>query len=258
MTNPNQGRGWASRNPEVLSVVVLASGNGSNLQAILDRFKNRDDVEIVGVASNKPNARALQRARAARIPTDVFERRNYEDRLSRDLAMAAWIKSRGAELVVCAGYMEILSPQFVDQFRARIINIHPSRLPKFRGLHAIERAFNERVWRTGVTLHFIDEGVDTGPVIKQRSVWRRRWESFEKFEQRIHAVEHKLLPETISHVAAGKVKIGEERDKSWSLRLLLKGLGTAPGRTPSSGSGTDSGRSSRAEAEALPALTRPR
>jgi phosphoribosylglycinamide formyltransferase-1 len=108
--------------------------------------------------------------------------------------------------------MEILSPEFVNRFRSRIINIHPSLLPEFRGLNAIERAFEHRVKQSGVTIHFVDEGVDTGPVIEQRKVKLRWWLSCRQFEKRIHAAEHKLLPSVIEKAASGKLKLGDERE----------------------------------------------
>jgi phosphoribosylglycinamide formyltransferase 1 len=198
--------------PQSLRVVVLASGNGGNLQAILDTFSSDESVEIVGVASNKADAWALERARKRRVPTEVFQRAKYRDSAKRDVAMATWIKGLRADLIVSAGYLAILSPSFVNEFRLQIINIHPSLLPQFRGLNAIQQAFDAGVRRSGVTVHFIDEGVDTGPVIKQRSVRKRRKDSLQVFEERIHQVEHQLLPEIIREIAIGKRKIGTKRE----------------------------------------------
>ncbi|MFL5896954.1 MAG: phosphoribosylglycinamide formyltransferase [Solirubrobacterales bacterium] len=201
-----------SRQSHPLRVVVLASGNGSNLQAILDTFVESSEVKVVGVASNRRGAKALQRARGFGLPTEVFERRSYEGAVQRDEAMAAWIQSLSADLIVAAGYLAILTPKFVDDFRLKIINIHPSLLPQFRGLNAVQQAFEAGVRKSGVTVHFIDEGVDTGPVIKQKTIKRRRKDDLEMFEKRIHEAEYELLPGVIQEVASGKRRIGAERD----------------------------------------------
>ena len=145
-------------------------GRGTNLQAILDTLHGRDGIEVVGVGSDKPGARALERARAAGVETAVFPRDEYADREARDAAMADWIEARGADLVVLAGYMQLLSAAFVARFRDRIVNIHPALLPAFPGLDAIGQALAAGVEMTGVTVHFVDEGVDTGPAIVQREV----------------------------------------------------------------------------------------
>lgn len=122
--------------------------------------------------------------------------------------MANWIEGRKANLIVLAGYLEILSPEFVNQFQNRIINIHPSLLPDFPGLHSIERAYEAGIKKSGITVHFVDEGVDTGPIIEQKKIRRRPWESLEGFERRVHAKEHKMLPKIISKIASGKIRIG--------------------------------------------------
>jgi phosphoribosylglycinamide formyltransferase 1 len=188
-------------------LVVLASGNGSNLQAILDALHGREGIEVVGVGSDKPRARALERARAAGIETAVFPREDYEDRIGRDDAMAEWIEARDADLVVLAGYMQLLGEQFVSRFRNRIVNIHPALLPSFPGLDAIGQALAAGVETTGVTVHFVDEGVDTGPPIAQREVDVPADRDRERLEAAIHAVEHELYPEAIRMIARGRVRI---------------------------------------------------
>jgi phosphoribosylglycinamide formyltransferase-1 len=188
-------------------LVVLASGSGTNLQAILDRLHGREGVEVVGVGSDKPAARALERARKAGVQTGVFPREAYADREARDAAMADWIEARGADLVVLAGYMQLLSTPFVVRFRQRVVNIHPALLPAFPGLDAIGQALDAGVERTGVTVHFVDEGVDTGPVIVQREVAVPADHDREALEASIHAVEHELYAEAIRMIAAGKVRI---------------------------------------------------
>ena len=192
---------------ESFKLVVLASGNGSNLQAILDTLHGRDGIEVVGVGSDKPDARALERARDAGVETAVFPRDGYADRAERDAAMAGWIESRGADLVVLAGYMQLLSAGFVERFRNRIVNIHPALLPAFPGLDAIGQALDAGVKTTGVTVHFVDEGVDTGPPIVQREVPVPAGRDRAALEAEIHAVEHELYPEAIRMNARGVVRI---------------------------------------------------
>jgi phosphoribosylglycinamide formyltransferase 1 len=191
----------------VFKLVVLASGSGTNLQAILDTLHGREGIEVVGVASDKPGARALERARKADVATGVFPRDEYTGREARDVAMAAWVEERGAALVVLAGYMQLLSPAFVARFRARIVNVHPALLPAFPGLDAIGQALEAGVETTGVTVHFVDEGVDTGPAILQREVAVPADRDRGRLEQAIHAVEHELYPEAIRMIAKGLVRI---------------------------------------------------
>jgi len=188
-------------------LVVLASGNGSNLQAILDTLHGREGIEVVGVGSDKPGARALERARQAGVETAVFPRAEFADREARDAAMAAWIESHDADLVALAGYMQLLSPAFVARFRGRIVNVHPALLPAFPGLDAIGQALAAGAAETGVTVHFVDEGVDTGPVIVQRAVPVPASRDRGELEAAVHAVEHQLYPEAIRMIAGGRVRI---------------------------------------------------
>ena len=188
-------------------LVVLASGTGSNLQAILDRVHMREGIEVVGVGSDKPGAPAIERARAARIAVGLFPREEFGDRAERDTAMAEWIEERGADLIVLAGYMQLLSPAFVARFRNRIVNVHPALLPAFPGLDAIGQALAAGANVTGVTVHFVDEGVDTGPTILQREVDVPPDRDREALELAIHTVEHQLYSEAIRMIAAGTVRI---------------------------------------------------
>lgn len=188
-------------------LVVLASGSGTNLQAILDRLHGREGIEVVGVGSDKPGARALERAREAGVETAVFPREEHPDREARDAAMAEWVEARGADLVVLAGYMQLLSPTFVARFRNRVVNVHPALLPSFPGLDAIGQALEAGVETTGVTVHFVDEGVDTGPPIVQREVAVPPDRERERLEAALHAVEHELYPEAIRMIARGEVRI---------------------------------------------------
>ncbi|HKZ13349.1 MAG TPA: phosphoribosylglycinamide formyltransferase [Solirubrobacterales bacterium] len=191
-------------------IVVLASGNGTNLQAILDQLHGRDGFVVVGVGSDKREARALRRAREAEVPTSVFPREEFADRIARDVAMGDWIEGLRPDLVALAGYMQLLSPGFVGRFRDRIVNVHPALLPAFPGLDAIGQALEAGVDLTGVTVHFVDEGVDTGPPILQREVPVPPGRDREELEKALHAVEHELYPEAIRTLAREAHKIGAD------------------------------------------------
>lgn len=183
-------------------VAVLASGNGTNLQAILDTVHGRDGIEVVAVGSDKPDAMALERARSASIEVRVFPAGGFADREARDAAIADWLEERQVDLVVLAGYMQLLSGAFVERFRDRVINVHPALLPSFPGLDAIGQALAAGVDVTGVTVHFVDEGVDTGPALMQREVEVSPDRDRDELERRIHAVEHELLPAAVRRLAA--------------------------------------------------------
>jgi phosphoribosylglycinamide formyltransferase-1 len=188
-------------------VVVLASGAGTNLQAILDSLHGREGVEVVGVGSDKPGAGALARASRAGVETAVFPADAYDDRVGRDAAMGDWVESLRPRLIALAGYMQLLSEPFVARFRGRVVNIHPALLPAFPGLDAIGQALAAGVEETGVTVHFVDEGVDTGPPIVQRRVPVPPRRDRAELEAAIHAVEHQLYPEAIRMLAQGRVRI---------------------------------------------------
>jgi phosphoribosylglycinamide formyltransferase 1 len=188
-------------------IAVLASGTGTNLQAILDRLHGRDGIEVVAVGSNRPDAQALERASGAGVETGVFPAPDYADRAQRDAAMAGWLEQREVELVVLAGYMELLSSDFVRRFRNRIINVHPALLPSFPGLDAVGQALAHGVRVTGVTVHLVDEGVDSGPIVLQRPIEVPYTRDRAQLEKEIHRVEHELLPEAIRLIAAGGVRI---------------------------------------------------
>jgi phosphoribosylglycinamide formyltransferase-1 len=191
-----------------LRIAVLVSGEGSNLQAILDRVHGRDGIEVVAVASNRAEARGLERARGAGVEPGVFVRADYPDREARDVALGDWLESRDVDLVVLAGYMELLSPEFVRRFAGRLVNVHPSLLPAFPGLRAIEQAIDHGVRVMGVTVHFVDEGVDTGPIIAQQAFEVDPYSlGVDAIEERVHAIEHELLPRAIRLIAAGAVSV---------------------------------------------------
>ena len=198
-------------------IAVLASGTGSNLQAILDTVHGRDGIEVVGVGSNVADARALERARAAGVPTAAFPLADHPDRAARDAALAGWIERQGAELVVLAGYMQLLTPGFLARFPQRVVNVHPALLPAFPGLRAVEQALEHGVRVFGVTVHFVDEGVDTGPIILQRAVELPHARDAEEVFGHIHAIEHELLPEAIRLIARGAVRL----DPANPRRVLL-------------------------------------
>jgi phosphoribosylglycinamide formyltransferase 1 len=188
-------------------IVVLASGAGTNLQAIIDSLHGDEGIEVVGVCSDKPGAGALGRATRAGVETAVFPADAYEDRIGRDAAMADWVESRRPQLIALAGYMQLLSEPFVARFRGQIVNVHPALLPDFPGLDAIGQALAAGVEETGVTVHFVDEGVDTGPTIVQRRVPVPPGRDRAQLEAAIHAVEHQLYPEAIRMLAQGRVRI---------------------------------------------------
>jgi phosphoribosylglycinamide formyltransferase-1 len=199
-----------------MKIAVLASGAGTNLQALLDGVHGRE-VEVVAVASDKPDARALERAAAAGVPTRVFERDAFADRAARDAAIADWLESLGVELVVLAGYMALLDAGFIARFRDRIVNVHPALLPAFPGVRAIEQAVDYGVRVFGVTVHLVDEGVDTGPIILQGAIDIADARDPEAVHDALRPIEHELLCEAVRLLARGAVR----RDAPGSRRLVV-------------------------------------
>ncbi len=189
-----------------MNVAVLASGEGTNLQALIDRVHGRDNVELVAVAADRPDAHALERARVAVVPTASFALPADGDRAARDRAIGGWLAERGTELVVLAGYMQLLSQSFLSAFPQRVINIHPALLPAFPGLGAVEQALAYGVKVFGVTVHFVDEGVDTGPVILQRAIELPDARGPEDVLGPLHEIEHELLPRAVRLIANGAVR----------------------------------------------------
>ena len=205
--------------PEPLPLAVLVSGTGTNLQALFDTVHGRE-AEIVAVASSVAEAPALERARNRDVPVRVFARADYPDRQARDEALADWLGERGARVVVLAGYMALLSEQFLQRFPAAVINVHPSLLPAFPGLHAIEQALEYGVRVVGVTVHFVDTGVDTGPVILQRAIELPAGTSDpEEVLAALRPLEHALLPEAVRLLARGAVRIDPEHPR----RVIVDG-----------------------------------
>src|SRR3954451_8705999 len=194
-------------------IAVLASGTGTNLQAILDTLHGREGIEVACVASNKPGARALERAAEAGVETAVFHRSDHGDRVERDAAMADWLAGRDVDLIVLAGYMELLSPEFVRRYPNRIVNVHPALLPSFPGLDAVGQALRHGVRVTGVTVHFVDEGVDSGPIILPRPIEVPYTRARSQLERAIHEAEHQLLPEAIRLIASAAVRTDPENPR---------------------------------------------
>ncbi len=194
-------------------VGVLVSGEGSNLQALLDTVHGEEPIEIAAVASSREDARALERAAAAGVETAVFSLADEPDREQRDEALAGWLGERGVELVVLAGFMELLTPAFIRRFRGRIVNVHPALLPAFPGLGAIEQALEHGVKVAGVTVHFVDEGVDSGPIVLQEAFELPYHLDIAATRQRFHEVEHRLLPRAVRLIAAGNVSLDPDNPR---------------------------------------------
>ena len=184
---------------------MLVSGEGTNLQALLDRVHGREGIEIVGVAASREHARGLERARAAGVETASFPIGDFDDRERRDAALGDWLDGRGVQLVVLAGFMELLGEEFIGRFEGRIVNVHPSLLPAFPGVRAIERALEHGVKVMGVTVHYVDEGVDSGPIVLQEAFDVTYPQTVRDVEHRIHEIEHRLLPRAVRLIAAGAV-----------------------------------------------------
>ena len=186
-------------------IAVLISGEGSNLQALLDTVHG-EAVEVVGVASSRAGARGLERARAAGVEERVFAIGDHADRAARDQALGDWIEGLDVDLVVLAGFMELLGPELIARFSGRIVNVHPSLLPAFSGIGAIEQALAYGVKVMGVTVHLVDEGVDSGPVVLQESFALVPYpRGIAEVEERVHEVEHRLLPRAVKLIAEGRV-----------------------------------------------------
>jgi phosphoribosylglycinamide formyltransferase-1 len=200
---------------DLLPIAVLVSGTGTNLQALLDTVHGRE-VEIVAVASSIPGVPALERAQARDVPTAVFARADYGQRRARDAALADWLEERKPHpprLVVLAGYMELLGEPFLARFPGAVINVHPSLLPAFPGLAAIEQALAYGVRVFGVTVHFVDAGVDSGPVILQRAVELPGARDPQEVLAALRPLEHELLPRAVSLFARGALKPDPENPR---------------------------------------------
>ena len=187
-------------------IIVLISGNGSNLQAIIDEIQQgKLNVSICAVISDRPGAYGLQRATKAKIPGHVIEYSRYEDRASFDTALMQQIDAYQPDLIVLAGFMRILTPEFVQHYLGKMINIHPSLLPKYQGLNTHRRALEAGDEEHGATVHYVTPELDSGPVILQAQVPVLASDSAETLEQRVHQAEYQIYPEAIRLIASGQV-----------------------------------------------------
>ncbi len=200
-----------------MRVGVLASGDGTNLQALIDRAHGHNGVELVAVGSDQPAAFALQRGREAGLAVAVFERERFADRTARDAAIARWLTEQGVELVVLAGYMQLLSDAFLAAFPDRVINIHPALLPAFPGLYAVQQAIDHGVKVVGATVFFVDGGGDTGPIIVQRALHLPFATEPDEVREELSPLEHELLVEAVMLVCGGAVSF----DPSNPRRVLV-------------------------------------
>ena len=199
---------------------VLISGKGSNLQALIDDLRG-SPIEIAGVAASRPDARGVELARAAGLETAVFALADEPDREKRDAALGDWLEEHEVDLVVLAGFMELLTPRFIRRFPGRIVNIHPALLPSFAGLRAVAQALEYGVRIAGVTVHFVDEGMDSGPIILQeafelpyhRDIDAMSEPEIDAIDELFHEVEHRLLPRAVRLIAAGRVSVDPDNPR---------------------------------------------
>jgi phosphoribosylglycinamide formyltransferase 1 len=197
---------------EQLPIAVLVSGTGTNLGALLDTVHGAE-AQIVAVASSVAGVPALERAEGRGVPAAVFARGEYSDRGARDDALADWLVERGARLVVLAGYMELLGARFLERFPDAVINVHPSLLPAFPGLGAIEQALAYGVKVFGVTVHFVDAGVDSGPVILQRAIELPDARDPDEVLAALRPLEQALLPQAVRLLARGALRVDPENPR---------------------------------------------
>ena len=189
-------------------VVIFVSGSGTNMENIAKKVQAGElDCEIVLIVSDNPQAFALKRAVQFGLETFVIDRKNFKSKIEFDAKITEKLKEKKVEIILLAGYMRILTPEFVRAWRGRILNVHPSLLPKHPGVQAIKDAFEAKEKETGVTIHFVDEGVDTGPTILQRKVAIKPDDTLETLEARVHATEYELYPEAVRLFLAGKLKV---------------------------------------------------
>lgn len=211
-----------------LKIGVLLSGSGTNLQAIIDEAAAGLPVEIVKVVSSRPDAYGIERAKAAGIPVRVLNRGIYEDKLAADRLIVDELQAAGAEYVVMAGYMRMVTPVMLAAFPDRVVNLHPALLPSFKGAHAIADAFNAGVKVTGVTVHLANEEYDKGPIIAQEPVVVAEDDTEETLEAKIHAVEHELYPRVLGMIAEGRVSVGADRKVHVSTAVAPASFADAP------------------------------
>jgi phosphoribosylglycinamide formyltransferase 1 len=194
-------------------IAVLVSGSGTNLQAILDTVHGQNGIEVAAVASSRAGVTALERAARAGVPAQVFEAAAYPNRADRDAAMADWLEAHGVQLVVLAGFMELVAPEFLARFPDRVINVHPALLPAFPGAHPVRDQIAYGVKIGGVTVHFVDDGVDSGPIILQEAVRLPQGATEEEVLDVLHDTEHELLPRAIRLFAHGGIRFDERNPR---------------------------------------------
>lgn len=191
-----------------VNLAIFASGRGSNFSAIVKAIKqNKIKVKSVILVCDQPEALVIKRAQIAKVSVVLINRQDFPNRDDFEKAIIQRLRSYKIDLIALAGFMRILSAAFVKLYHNRIMNIHPSLLPDFKGAHAIVDAFHHKAAATGVTVHFVDEQVDNGPIILQQKVEIKKSDSLASLERRIHAVEHKLYPEAIKLFISGKLKV---------------------------------------------------
>lgn len=201
----------SSNRPDTrLPLVVLISGSGSNLQAIIDATKYQNlPIDIRAVVSNVADAYGLQRAKQANIKTKIIDHQEFKDRSIFDRTLLSAINQYQAQLIVLAGFMRILGADFVSSFQGKIVNIHPSLLPAYPGLHTHQRALKDKVRFHGATVHFVTAQLDSGPIIIQGSVPVLVDDSIEQLQQRVHKVEHKIYPQAIRWLAENRLSVSD-------------------------------------------------
>ncbi len=191
-----------------MKFAVFASGNGTNLQAIIDAVKaGQIDAELALVFSNSRKAHALKRAEEAGIKTLCLVRKDYATPQSYEREIVIFLKEAGIDFIIFAGFMLVLTPYFVKEYNRRILNIHPSLLPSFKGKNGIKDTYTYGTKLAGVTIHFVDSKMDHGPIIMQESIKVKEGETLESLEERIHSVEHRLYPKAIQLFASGRLKV---------------------------------------------------
>lgn len=193
---------------------VFVSGSGTNLQAIIDAI-NRGEIpgQIVLVVSDNKNAYALERAKKANIETFIFNAKEYKRREDYEKVIIEELNKRSADFIVLAGFMRVLTPFFIKKYKHKILNIHPALLPSFPGTHGVKEALNYGVKVTGVTVHIVDEGIDTGPIILQDVEFIKDDDTEESLLERLHKIEHRLYPQAIKLFIQNKLLIEDRRVK---------------------------------------------
>lgn len=188
-------------------LAIFVSGSGTNMENLLQKIREgKIRAEAALIVSDNPQAYALKRAEKYEVECVVADRKSFDSKESFEAGIRRHLERKKIDFILLAGFMRILSPAFVKAYKGRILNIHPALLPKFPGAHAIQEAWEAKVGKTGVTVHFVDEGVDTGPVILQREVEIDSHDTLESLEKKIHEVEYEIYPEAINLVLQGKIK----------------------------------------------------